>query len=378
MKRSVFGVKVAVLAAALLAVSAVAPGPAAAQTSTDATLSALSVSPGSVSPAFAWEMTSYSVAVDYHVDEVTASWTANHASATVEVLDSSDGALADADGDTDGFQVALGERGSATEFKVKVTAQDTTTTETYEVTVNRATGVDLGSFSYRSNFDPPDDVLPYPESFCFDGTTIWVSDFMIDNLIAYNQDGTRDSTKDFDLASSNDRVGGIWCNDTTVWVSDHRDWKVYAYTLSTGNRDTTKEFTLPRSRTWHEWGAMWSDGTTIWVARDRGSNSRLYAFTLSTGNRDSDKDIRLNRSNDNPKGLWSDGTTIWVNDLDDANKIFAYDLSTRTYDSSKNFSSLHDDNDHPTALWFDVDTMWVGERGINNGTVYIYQRVGGV
>ena len=388
MKRSVLGVKVAVLAAALLAASGVVPGQAAAQTSTDAKpsaqtstdakLSALSVSPGSLSPAFASDTASYSVEVGFHVDEVTASWT-SHASATVETLDSSDIALADADAEASGFQVALGERGSATEFKVKVTAQDTTTTETYTITVNRASQVDLGNFSYQSNINPDDDELPYPGALCSDGTTIWAADLYDDDLIAYNQDGTRDSDKDIELARGNDNVGGIWCNDTTVWVSDYRDFRVYAYTLSTGDRDAAREFTLfgtPRWR-WHWQGGLWSDGTTIWVARAYGPSSRLYAFNLSTGNRDQSEDIRLNGYNIHPGGLWSDGTTIWVNDIV-ADKIFAYDLSAGAYDSSRNYNSLSDNNQVPTGLWFDADTMWVSDGRIGNGRIFIYQRVGGI
>ncbi len=102
------------------------------------TTSALSVSPGGLNETFASDTTAYTVSVAHDAAQVTATWTLGDAGATVETLDSSDGTLNDADGTTEGFQVDLGAAGSATVFKVKVTAADGDTSLTYTVTVNRA------------------------------------------------------------------------------------------------------------------------------------------------------------------------------------------------------------------------------------------------
>ena len=104
--------------------------------STDATLSALSLGTGvTLSPAFASGMVTYTASVANSVDEVTVTPTTNHASATVEILDTDDKELDDADDMEDDFQVALSV--GDTVIKVKVTAEDGTSTQTYTVTVTR-------------------------------------------------------------------------------------------------------------------------------------------------------------------------------------------------------------------------------------------------
>ena len=105
--------------------------------STDATLSALSLGTGvTLSPAFASGTVTYTASVANSVDEVTVTPTTNHASATVEILDTDDDELDDADDMDDDFQVALSV--GDTVIKVKVTAEDGTSTQTYTVTVTRA------------------------------------------------------------------------------------------------------------------------------------------------------------------------------------------------------------------------------------------------
>ena len=115
-------------------------------TSTDATLSGLALenpddsSAISLNETFASTTTSYTADVVNAVDEITIDPTVNESNATVEYLDADDMALTDADTTEDDFQVAL-DVGENT-IKVKVTAQDTSTTETYTVVVTRAALVD--------------------------------------------------------------------------------------------------------------------------------------------------------------------------------------------------------------------------------------------
>ena len=80
--------------------------------------------------------TSRTMSVPNSDDEATVTATPNHASATVVILDSSDMELTDADDTAEGFQVALAVGENV--IKVKVTAEDRTTTQTYTVTVTRA------------------------------------------------------------------------------------------------------------------------------------------------------------------------------------------------------------------------------------------------
>ena len=107
--------------------------------SENATLSGLTVNDGSsdlaLSPAFAPDTTSYTAWVPKAVDEVTVKPRTLNPNAMIAWLDGNGMALADAD-TAAGQQVALSEGENV--VKVKVTAQDGTTMETYTVTVTRA------------------------------------------------------------------------------------------------------------------------------------------------------------------------------------------------------------------------------------------------
>ena len=111
--------------------------------STDATLSALSLGTGvTLDPTFASGTYAYTASVANSVEEVTVAPTTTDTDATFEYLDSSDNTLADADTNTAGQQVDLDV--GDTVFKVKVTAEDDTTTQTYTVTVTRACALNTG------------------------------------------------------------------------------------------------------------------------------------------------------------------------------------------------------------------------------------------
>ena len=104
---------------------------------TDATLSALTVSGATLSPAFAAATTTYHATVANSVTQGTITATTSETTATVEYLDGSDATLTDADTMTAGLQVNLSVGSNI--VKVKVTAPDTTTTETYTVNIVRLT-----------------------------------------------------------------------------------------------------------------------------------------------------------------------------------------------------------------------------------------------
>ena len=103
--------------------------------SADATLSGLTLSEGRLTPAFPGGTTDYTASVGYTVSRITVTPTTTDGGATVAFLDSGDAALADADGNANGHQVDLAVGENA--VKVKVTAADGVTTETYTVTVTR-------------------------------------------------------------------------------------------------------------------------------------------------------------------------------------------------------------------------------------------------
>ena len=103
-------------------------------TSTDATLSGLNLSEGTLNPAFAAATTDYTATVANGVSSITVTPTPTDSSATVAFQDGNDAALTDADSAA-GHQANLSV--GANTIKVRVTAEDTATEQTYTVTVTR-------------------------------------------------------------------------------------------------------------------------------------------------------------------------------------------------------------------------------------------------
>ena len=101
----------------------------------DAKLSGLSLSSGALSPVFSADIRSYVAAVANSVSSITVTPTKSDTDATVAYLDAIDNDLTDADGSTAGHQVGLSVGGNT--IKVKVTAEDTSTTLTYVLVVTR-------------------------------------------------------------------------------------------------------------------------------------------------------------------------------------------------------------------------------------------------
>ena len=165
--------------------------------STDATLSALTVSPKDITGFATDRSTRYEVGVASTVTQATITETTNDSAATVGY------STTDADDSTSGHQVDLS--AGRNRVTVTVTAEDTTTTQTYTISINR--GVDT-AFGWKATDD-------------FDGL----------------------------ITAGNDTPSGPWSDGTTMWVSDYVDDKIYAYDLTTKARDASKDFdTLSRCR----------------------------------------------------------------------------------------------------------------------------------
>ena len=324
-------------------------------TSTDATLSALTVDGTSVA-GFDSETTSYQYGVASTVTQVTVATTTTNSSATVSF------SPADAETGTAGHQVDLS--AGSNSVTITVTAEDTTTTEEYTLSVNRGVTTTFG-WKASDDFDTlvaAGNEAPY--GIWSDGTTMWVTDVDDIKIYAYNlSTKARDSSKDFDTlaAAGNLSSRGIWSDGTTMWVADETYDKLYAYTISTKAHDSSKDFDTLDAAGNENPTSIWSDGITMWVA-DSGDD-KLYAYNLSTKARDSSKDFDtlIAAGNENPTGIWSDGTTMWVADFVD-DKNYAYNLSTKARDSSKDFDTLGAaGNNRPICLWSDGTTMWVSD-----------------
>ena len=216
-----------------------------------------------------------------------------------------------------------------------------------------------------------------PAGIWSDNTTMWVADYSDDKIYAYNlSTKARDSAKDFNTlaAAGNEGPAGIWSDNTTMWVADYSDDKIYAYNLSTKARDSAKDFNTLAAAGNEGPAGIWSDNTTMWVADY--SDEKIYAYNLSTKARDSAKDFNTLAAagNEGPEGIWSDNTTMWVADYSD-DKIYAYNLSTKARDFGKDFNTLDPaGNEGPAGIWSDGTTMWVADY--SDDKIYAYDGPG--
>ena len=103
--------------------------------SNDATLASLSLSPGTLTPGFYSGTLVYSATVGYEDEQITVQATLSDSDANLEYLDNNNDALLDA-GNASDHQVNLDV--GVNVFKIKVTAADDATTQTYTITVTRA------------------------------------------------------------------------------------------------------------------------------------------------------------------------------------------------------------------------------------------------
>ena len=352
-------------------------------------LGSLTIDPGELWPAFDAAKDVYDVPVPKATTTVTVAAGPAVAGAVVEILP------ADADS-ASGHQVTLNETGmygagSTTTITVTVTATDTATTKTYQVKVIRA-----GAPAWAR--DPSKDIrlstldlywppIPYdaerdgtgpwarfePGGIWSDGTTMWASDGgergapnetsdRPANIYAYNlSTGERDQSKDLpDPGTDRSRPGFLWSDTETMWVLDYEFDVVRAITMSTGVVDTDKEFDGhahgggPLATDGEYVRGIWSDGTTLYVA----VVANVFAYDVATGNRVADKSIYSLRAagNGSPNGMWSDGITLWVAD---AWKVFAYELATGNRQAHLEFNARVGYRDIHRDIWSDGRTMWV-------------------
>ena len=360
---------VAILAALLMSL----PPAVFAQASTDATLSALTVSPEDII-GFASDRTSYDVGVDSTVTQVTITATPNNPGARISYSDGDD------DEDVNGHQVNLST--GRNEITITVTAADDNTTGEYTVSTNR------GSTS-EERWKASDDIDSLidadntnPKGIWGNKSYIWVADGSDNKIYAYNRSNKlRNPAQDFDMLANegSEDIHGIWSDGETMWVSNSYHNRLNAYDMVTKQRSNSKELVLLGGN--GDARGIWSEGETMWVA-DSGDD-RLYAYDLASGASIGTKEFDIDtdvRGDIDPGGVWSDGVTIWIADRqrtgpDDQDRaqgrrVLAFRLAEKDRSSGRDIELESSGNHRAWGLWSDGETMWVGDG--DDHKVYSY------
>jgi len=183
----------------------------------------------------------------------------------------------------------------------------------------------------------------------------------------------RNPARDFDTLKSagNTSPQALWSNGTTMWVADGADGKLYAYKIADKSRDPLKDFdTLDAAGNDLPTG-LWSNGITMWVTDWQ--DTKIYAYKMSDKSRDPAKDFDtlIAAGNIRPTGIWSDGTTMWVSDT--ADTIYAYKISDKSRNPAKDFNlrSLIG-NRYVQDIWSDGTTLWAADFAGSRGTDKLY------
>ena len=110
-----------------------------------------------------------------------------------------------------------------------------------------------------------------------DGVTAYVMGSS--KFFAYKQDGTgRDATKEFAYHHANTDPRRCTTDGTTMWVSDEKNRRIFAYSLFSKQRDMSKEVAVP-TRVTGDVNALWHFGGRLLVA-STGSPPKLWILDL--------------------------------------------------------------------------------------------------
>ena len=201
-----------------------------------------------------------------------------------------------------------------------------------------------------------------------DGDTVWISetwatksyvyppepgqDTLVEVIDAQSYDPVVPLTGEFflDLTHYGPGARDLWSDGETIWVAwidddgssvTMHDRRLKAYDYETKARKESADIVVDSTgeavKVWYRdmSFAIWSDGTIMWVALNRGDEtSVLEAYRLAGGERVPVMDIPVGLDQvRSPRGLWSDGRNIWVLDAQ-------FDWSERSFRKSIRVYSL--------------------------------------
>ena len=317
----------------------------------DTSLSALTVSPRNII-GFTPGRFGYAVGMASSVTTATINATPTDENATVTYSFTD----ADADAVADGRQISL--NSGLNTVTVTVTAADGVSVQNYTLDIARGSTDNYGwkAVDDLDGLIAANNLTPF--GLWSDGTSFYLADDGTDHVYVYNRDGTRDTSREITLDADDyhSDVTGIWSDGTTMWITNYTsdDNRMFAYRLSDGVRDPSKEFQLDVNNL--NPTDIWSDNTTMWVVDT--AQKKVFAYRLSDGAREPSKDIDISKAF-LPFGIWSDGVTFWIGDIVQLN-LLAWDAASGERAEDRDFQiPIETGLLNSVALWSDGTTMWV-------------------
>ena len=319
----------------------------------DATLSSLALSGVGIG-TFNSGATGYSAIVGYDVSSTTVTADPNDDGASVTI--------ADDNGSTQGTSRAVSLSSGDNVIIVTVTAEDGTTTKVYTVTVARAEP----NVSWGQRLPDRDIALDShaaPTGLWTDGANAWViTDCYAGEVNVYAlSDGSKQDELSFTLANWSGCATALWSNGTTVWVANFSGG-VRAYRLSDGARQSDQDLDLDTMLAAGNIipSGLWSNGELMWVADY--SESKVFAYRLSDGARVSARDFDLKYDNGvgiTPFGLWSNGDTLLASSWSGASRVLAYNLSDGLRQTNRDIDTSASGTGLTSGIWSDGEMLWV-------------------
>ena len=230
-------------------------------------------------------------------------------------------------------------------------------------------------------------------------THYWVADtgWAFGSLLAYNL-GTqeRDADRDIDYSDQDiNGVGGIWSDGETIWIAPYWSNTITAYSLADGTLDEDKNIVVGDTDSYDEDdpeelnGGIWSDGTTMYVAKTEGGLYQgertqgfvIEAYSMNDGSYQGDMSLEpeeppisvlressniLTYAGAGAFEIWMNDETYWV--FFRGGRMFAHSLEDDEVDYDQTLRFDHPDHEFVAGAWLDDDYIWAITVNQNSAT----------
>ena len=242
--------------------------------------------------------------------------------------------------------------------------------------------IGMKEYSLHSSHSTPTDVY-------VGDTHYWVADtgWNFGSLLAYNlETQERDSERDIDYSDEDiNGVGGIWSDGETIWIAPYWRNTITAYSLADGTLDEDKNIVVGDTDEYDDDdpnelnGGIWSDGTTMYVAKTEGGLYQgewqygfiIEAYSMADGSYQGDLSLEpeepsesefrdlgyfLTYAGAGAFEIWMNDETYWV--FFRNGRMFAHSLEDDELDHDQTLRFDHPDHHFVAGAWMDDDYIW--------------------